>query len=247
MLFLLVLPLLGAGIASWSYKQFCTSPLFRVEAVQVERCSQVSPQEVSNSLSLEPNANILLLDLSELAGRARRNPWVQEASIRRLLPHTLLVKVVERRPAGVLLGGDPFLVSEDGMILASLKGQDSPKLPLIRLEGERSFQVGDTVRSAMFQRDCYLWRGFSQFLKGAGGQIREIYETKDGSLQVKLDQGMPSLKLRPESLEEQFARMGKVFSRHSIDWASVEYVDLRFSGRVILKPTGKGGEGLGKG
>jgi hypothetical protein len=28
---------------------------------------------------------------------------------------------------------------------------------------------------------------------------------------------------------------------------SLEYIDLRFSGKVILKPMGRGGEGIGKG
>jgi hypothetical protein len=220
-----------------------------VEAVRVERCAQVSPQEVSDLLRLEPNSNILLLNLSQLAERARRHPWIQEACISRRLPHTLVVKIEERRPACVLFGVNPYLVSEDGVILASLRGRDFPDLPFIRLADEQTFQSGERINSPLFQRGHYFWRDFGQALRGMGGQIEKIYQAKDGSLSLSLGERMPFLRLRPESseLEEQVARLKGIVSRYHPDWRSLEYIDLRFLGKVILKPRGKGGGGLGKG
>lgn len=246
MLFSLLMPVIAATLI-WGFRQFRHSPLFRVQGVRVERCAQVSPQEVTDLLKLEADSNILLLDLSELAERARSHPWVQEASIGRRLPHTLVVKIEERRPACVLLGANPYLVSEDGMILASLKGRTVADLPSFRLAEGGDFRMGERIDSSLFQRGQYFWRDLQQFLKGSAIQIREIYQAKDGSLSVSLGGGMPSLRLRPESLEEQAPRLMSVISRYGPGWRSLEYIDLRFSGKIILKPVGKGGGGLGKG
>ena len=248
LLLLLGLPLLGFS-GRWSYRQFQQSPLFRVEAIEVERCMQISPREVWNALQLGPNENILLLDLPELAGRACSNPWIQEASIRRDLPHTLLVRIVERRPAGILLGENPYLVSEDGMILASLKArrEEYANLPYIRLAGRGQFQVGDRIESGLFQRSQFLWREFSRTLKGMGVPIREIWEAKDGDLTLHLGRRMPAIRLHPDSLEEQFPRLKTVCSLSGGNWGSLDYIDLRFSRKVILKLKEGGGERFGKG
>jgi hypothetical protein len=247
-LFFLAIPLLAAIFLFWTYEQFRHSPFFRVKAVRVEGCARVPSQEVLSSLALEPDSNILLLDLSALSARAESNPWIQEASICRRLPHTLLVKVQERRPAGIWVAGKPYLISEDGVILARLQGQGGLDMPLIRLATpEGVLRVGHQVQVGLFQRGSTIWRDLSQTLQGAGAQIREVCQAKDGSLSVRLGGRMPSLRLRPESAEEQFARLREVLTRYDLDLGSLEYIDLRFSGKVILKPAGRGGEQIGKG
>jgi hypothetical protein len=202
---------------------------------------------VVDLLKLEADSNLLLLDLSELAERARRHPWVQEASISRRLPHTLVVKIEERRPACVLVGANPYLVSEDGMILSSLKARPVGDLPSFRLAEGRDLRMGERINSSLFQRGQYFWRDLQQSLKGSAIPIRDIYQAKDGSLSVSLGGGRPSLRLRPESLEEQAPRLMNIMAGYGLDWSSLEYIDLRFPAKIILKPVGKGGGGLGKG
>ena len=246
-LFFLAIPLLAAIFLFWTYEQFRHSSFFRVKAVRVEGCARVPSQEVLSSLALDPDSNILLLDLSALSARAESNPWIQEASICRCLPHTLLVKVQERRPAGILVADKPYLISEDGVILARLHGQDGLEMPLIRLATPQGvLRVGDLVQVGLFQRGSTIWRDLSQTL-GAGAQVREVCQAKDGSLSVRLGGRMPSLRLRPESAEEQFARLREVLMRYGTDLGSLGYIDLRFSGKVILKSAGTGGEEIGKG
>ncbi|MDH7500259.1 MAG: FtsQ-type POTRA domain-containing protein [candidate division NC10 bacterium] len=247
----LLFPLLALAIlvflGAWGFRLFQGGAAFRLEAIQVEGCAQISAQEVRDSLHLESSSNLLLLDLSELSRRLRSNPWIREASVRRHLPHTLVVKIEERRPAGILPGPVRFLVSEDGVILSAWKGGDLPPLPFLHLTGTRGLEVGGTITSNLFQAGSCLWRDLQQMLTVRGGQIREIWEGRDGSLSMNLGEGMPSLRWRAESLEEQLARLKEVMSLYHPDWRALEYIDLRFSGKVILKPVGKGGGGVGKG
>ncbi len=205
-------------------------------------------EEVLNSLRLDPDSNILLLDLSALSARVRCNPWIQEVSICRRLPHTLRVEVLERRPAGILMADARYLISEDGVILARLQGHEEFDLPLIRLATPGAgLQAGDPIQIGPFQRGSTIWRNLIQTLKGAGVKIREICQAKDGSLSVRLGGRMPSLRFRTESSEEQFARLREVLLRCDPDLGSLEYIDLRYSGKVILKPMGRGGGRIGKG
>jgi cell division septal protein FtsQ len=191
-------------------------------------------------LKLDPDCNILLLDLSALSARVRSDPWIEEAAICRRLPHTLMVKIMERRPAGILVVKDRYLISEDGVILPRLPKNEAADLPFIHLAtAEGRYQTGDAVQTGPFQRGSTVWRDLSQTLRGLGAQIREVYQTKDGSLSFHLGGGMPSLRLRAESFEEQCTRLKEALASYGSDWRSLEYIDLRFSGKVILKPLGK--------
>ena len=107
--------------------------------------------------------------------------------------------------------------------------------------------MGDRIESALFQRSQFLWGDFSRTLKGMGVPIREIWEAKDGDLTLHLGGKMPAIRLHPESLEEQFPRLKTVCSLSGGNWGSLDYIDLRFPRKVILRLKKGGGEGFGKG
>jgi|GEM_PF-2155348 len=225
---------------------------FRLQEVRIEGCTQVPPATVIDILALDHHPSLVFLDLSLLARRLLGNPWVREVSFARLFPHTLVVRIEERKPSCILEGPNRLLVSHDGTVLSPLEGETVSKfedLPSLRLEVGRVYRPGEKIDLPLFDQDkgeCF-WRQLPQSLCGSSCKIQEIRCERDGSVTVCLGTNAPLLKLRPELLEEQLPRLQTVLSQAHLDWEGLEYIDLRFSRKIILRPLGKGGGAIGPG
>ena len=75
--------------------------------------------------------SILTADLEAYRTRLTRSPWVADASLRRLLPSTLEVTVLERAPMGLArLGAALYLVDQGGAIVpVEVKSGKAPFTP----------------------------------------------------------------------------------------------------------------------
>jgi cell division protein FtsQ len=116
----MALTLVGLGLSGWA---LMNSPVFATDLVRVEGLRRLAPQEVLEFSGVEPGDNLLRLSLDQVASAVERSPWVVEATAHRDLPTTLLIEVVERRPAGWM--EDPTgraLLARDGTVLARAPG-----------------------------------------------------------------------------------------------------------------------------
>ena len=76
----------------------------------------------------ERNAKIFRVDTDAAEAALRAEPWIARASVRRRLPHTVVVDVVERRPAAVL--------AADGLYLTDAAGRPFKRVDLTAGEGK---------------------------------------------------------------------------------------------------------------
>lgn len=73
-----------------------------------------------------------LVDLEEVRAKLLRYGWVEDARVSRRLPDTLVVDIVERRPAAVWqYQGRLRLVDAKGVVLEDVTGTATPDLPLL--------------------------------------------------------------------------------------------------------------------
>lgn len=74
---------------------------FRVEEVLVTGRNASDPADLLAALGAGRGDPILAIDLQESREKLLALPWVQDASIRRRLPDTLLIRMDERRPLAI--------------------------------------------------------------------------------------------------------------------------------------------------
>jgi hypothetical protein len=86
-----------------------------------------------------------------------------------------------------------------------------------------------------------MWRQFQKDTLGPGVQAREIRLETDGSCTVSLGDGMPYLRFQEDVLRWQLNRLATVLRIRGITLRELEYADLRFADKVIIKPSLKGG------
>lgn len=217
-------------------------PYFKITDLIVEGNRRVSAASVIQSLSLPPKAGMLEVDLNVLAGRIMRNPWIKTASVGRRLPSSLHIRVSERSPRAIVLTDHALLVSDDGMILKDATVDEMSDLPILRFAVDHPLGTGDRLDMARLEQGARLWRQFQQDPLGLGVRVREIRLEGDGGCTVSLGHGMPYLRFQEHALRGQLDRLVQVLRIRAISLHELEYADLRFTDKVIIKPILNGRE-----
>jgi cell division protein FtsQ len=92
--------------------------------------------DIFDAIDLEHARTLLSFDTSAVQGRIEALPWVDTASIERILPDRIEVRIKERTPIAVWQRGEGlFLIDATGRILAAVPGNRVPPLPRISGEG----------------------------------------------------------------------------------------------------------------
>ena len=93
--------------------------LLAIQRVSISGTDRLDRRVVLSLLALPEDRSLLSVDLSSLKRKVEAHPWVASASVGRVLPHTLTVIVVERKPAALFqhAGGTLFL-DKAGVVLS---------------------------------------------------------------------------------------------------------------------------------
>jgi len=223
------------GLGAWEgYKRFVRLPYFAIGEIRVEGNLQVASDEIVRSLRLAPGTSLLQADLEALSRRVRANPWIKDAWVRRQLPLSLIIQVVERVPEAVFVSDRRYLLSADGVILAELSDEDLPTLPVLRDARRARVRPGDRVVSSDVAHGLAVWRQFQLANALQGETAHEIAMVGDGSYVVRLGEELPAIRLRGQDLAEQFRRLGAALAASGQSLAGFRHVDLRFRDRVVF-------------
>jgi cell division protein FtsQ len=107
-----------------------------VESVQVEGRQRADRQAILAALGVVRGTPILSIDLDAAKARLETVAWVRNASIERLLPDTLYVRLTERAPLALWQHRGKFdLVDQDGNVIVNADIGDYPFLPQVVGEG----------------------------------------------------------------------------------------------------------------
>ena len=204
-----------------------------IQRVSISGTDRLDRRVVLSLLDLPEDRSLLSVDLSSLERKVEAHPAVASASVGRVLPHTLTVIVVERKPAALFqhAGGTLFL-DKEGVVLSL--APDGPVGTLPELVGLSAVKIlgGDPATQAQARRGLrfagHLQRHVGRAVTVDLSDARFMAGKTDGLVFRVMnefqDTWQPYLDLEP-SLRERF-REGP------------HEVDLRFAGKVIVRKEG---------
>jgi len=224
-----VLVAAGASVA----RHFVTSDELAVREIVVEGTAATTPESVRAALHDYFGRNLVELALDEVAAAATRDPWVKQASVKRILPATLRVTVVERTPGALaLLGGSVYVVDDGGVVM----GPAGPELPydlplLVGLDAHR----GNDREAALARGIDLLLRLHAAFPTWTRG-ISEVDLSRGDRVVVTRIEGGPQILLDPDRIERNLGAYLALQPTIARKVGDVNRVDLRWSQRISLLP-----------
>ncbi|MGH2709664.1 MAG: cell division protein FtsQ/DivIB, partial [Actinomycetota bacterium] len=112
---LAIITVIVLGIGAWV---FLTSAFFAVREVRIEGSRSLPAEELRELAAIEMGDNLITLATDGIEDRLESDPWILRAGVQRDLPQTVVITVVERRPAGWLDDPDgSAIVAGDGTVL----------------------------------------------------------------------------------------------------------------------------------
>ena len=175
------------------------------------------------------NANDSLITISnkKVSLRLLKSPWIKSISVRKQFPGTLSMAIDEAVPFALLdMNSRLFLIDEKGKFLEELKGDSIPFLPVITGDPFREKEgFSEALNLARLMND----KGFSP-----GRDHIDIFARKPHELTVTIDGTV--VKMGSGMLEEKLKRLIELEDEIKNRGIPVDYIDLRFAGKAIVKP-----------
>ena len=212
--------------------------LRRIDLAGVERGSA---EALRRGLEAHLGHNLLDLDLAAIEAEVERDPWVAHAAVRRALPDTLEVRVVERRPAALaLIEGQVHLVDATGFVIGPTGAASADDLPVLTgLDERKGF--------ALEQRLARGVQALERLARASGPFVRELSEldvSQSDRFVAHLSAGGPAILLDPQSAERNVPAFLELRPEIARRVEAPAYVDLRWRDRIAVmpsKPTEQGG------
>ena len=220
------------------------APMLRVEWITVQGNERMSPGEVLAVLDGLRGQSLLRTDLDTWRRRLLSSPWIRDAELRRSLPSTIDVVVSERQPVGIgRIKGQLYLVDGRGVLIDEYGPQYAQlDLPIIDgLPADGDADSTDPVGIDLAARVIAAVKAKPEIANRLSQiDVRDIHNAAvilSGDAEV-LQLGEQQFLRRLESYVELAPAL-----RARV--ADIDVVDLRFDGRVYVRPIGKGTRGRG--
>jgi cell division septal protein FtsQ len=99
----LLMLLLGAGLLWWGVQWLLDrlvyhNPSFAIQEFDLRTDGVIAVDQLRRWTGIEPGANLLALDLARVKRDLEIIPWIDAASVERIPPRTLRIRVFEREP-----------------------------------------------------------------------------------------------------------------------------------------------------
>lgn len=237
--------LLPVGFAGYALATFALTSSYFVltspEDVVVTGNHFVSREEVLGALglplmgSLKAGTNVFHMSLDIRRRGVETLPWVRAASVTRILPHGLLVSIIERTPVAYAnVAGRVSLVDDDGMLLEK---PDNGVFDFPVLYGLENLPSLDERRArlAIFLE---FMRQLGLEAPRAGWIISEVYLTDAEDLKALLIRGQQTVQVHfgKKDFAERFQNFLNLLPEIQKSNDKLDSVDLRYRNQIIVDP-----------
>jgi len=206
--------------------------------IQAVGLADVNRSEILSVFGEDIGRNIFFVPLAERRTQLEQIPWIQQATVMRLLPEQIRVSIVERQPVAFVRHGQQIgLVDSNGVLLnmpAGLMSQHHYSFPVLA-----GIDAGDPLPSRRARVELYQ-RLMSEL--DAGGQhfsdqISEIDLTDPEDARVLMpEQGTDVL---AHFGEDHFLERYQRYKAHIAEWRQqypkLAAVDLRYEQQIVLE------------
>jgi cell division protein FtsQ len=236
------------GLSALAYGYGMTSWRFRIQssdAVEIAGVKNASRAHVMEVAGADIGRNIFFVPLDERKKQLEQIPWVEEASVMRLLPNRIAVTIHERTPvAFAQIGSRISLIDANGLVMGlPANRQTKYSFPVIR-------GIADTEPLSSRAAAMKIYNRLVSELGAPDGEnaasnstnyVKQLSEVDLSDPEnVKVTANDPGGTMVVHLGAQDFLPRYKLYVTHIAEWRqqfqNVQSVDLRYEGQVIVNP-----------
>ena len=205
---------------------------FRLKVVEINGRNHTTQEELLYALKLEKNEPILSIDLTEKRKRVEQLGWVEKAFLERILPDTLRLSIIERKPVALLQTQKGHqLIDQNGETIVGAAPETFGHLPVI--SGEDS-EIGANHLIETLKTEPELY-----------AEIWAIHYISKRRWNVLMKNGV-TIKLPEEEPGFAWSRLARFDHKNQIIHRDLAVIDMRMKNQILIEPNlpirGKGQE-----
>ena len=194
---------------------------FTVQEVLVIGRRETSKADLLAAVGLTRGAPILAFDLRAAKRRMEALPWISTASVERILPDTVVLRIVERRPLALWQNRGRFaLIDDQGAVILKAGLERFSNLPLVVGE-DAPAHAAEILRVLETQPQLVP-------------RVKAAVRVGKRRWNVRFHNGI-DVRLPEENAASAWARLAEYQRTHRVLAPEVRVLDLRLPGRLILR------------
>lgn len=213
-----------------------TLPIFNLQKVAVEGNEKVTTEEIEALAALEYGSNIFKIRNKEVASRILQNSYISEATVKRKVPNTLVLKVSERESSFYIQGeSGVYIIDETGKVLEKKEKLDDPFL--LRLVGipEEKLVVGETIKD-LDEKNFDALKFIHEFIKENNLLDRYSITMLEINDFIALKLYINNLYIKIGTTDDLFNKLSRGFNvLNTPDVTTMKgYIDVSFDGNPVI-------------
>lgn len=196
------LAIAGVGLLSlWLYDKAVTSDFFLTQHIDVTGNVRLTREMVLQYAGIKEGDNSLGVSIADVERHLRDTPWVEEVSVKRLLPDRFSIKIKERMPSfWIHKDGSLFYANDKGEIIAPVESRNFLSLPTLRIMPGGEEAVPFLARLLKDIRNGIL--------PLESGAIAQITASPSSGIEIYLEDREMRLSISPDDWDGNLARLG---------------------------------------
>ena len=240
---------------TWVMKAgFSQNEYFNVKRIEILTDGMVDTQRIRSWARVQEGENLFSLDLHRVKRDLQIVPIIDEVAVERLLPHTLRLRVKERKPlAGIILYKQDqkgklnrivYWVGDDGLLIPPDSGANAgfktpaKWLPLITGLNQADLMPGRPIQSHQLTSALSLIDRFDLSPMAGLAHLRQIDVSRRETLEVMTWQGA-HITLSLNGLDRQLNRWRKIYDLSRERKSTISSADLSIKNNLPVKWRGQ--------
>lgn len=210
------------------YRFVMSSPHFHVSKVVFSPTVKVTSQDLMKLTGISKSDNIFEVDLTAVALRVKRHPWIATAVASRRLPSQIHIKVTEQKAAASVLMEKIYLVNSKGEAFKRATVEELSNLPIITGIGRDDYRRHPGSCRARIKKALHVMGLYEK--KSHRPPIGEIHLAEDDSVTLYTKKKAVQIRLGKDSFNEKLLRLDAVLT--SLGKASADLRTVRLDNRI---------------
>ncbi len=224
--------ILALGIAAgYSYKRLLTASYFDLKEIVITGEKRVKREEIIILSGARAGENILAMDLNKMARGIESQPWVERATVRRVLPRGLSININERESFAILKTDTLFYLDRGGTPFKELDSSDDTRYPLLTGMSREEVENDELARDALMKALDFIETEISGWPDEL--PISEIKVNRNQGMTI-FSSGM-EVKIGFGEYKVKIERLGRVLEDLKGKGKKAGYIDLTYTGQVVVR------------